>query len=550
MAIPLITLFVFAPLAGAVLLMLIPARAARVIQAIALTAALVPLVAGTYVFFALPSVPASPPASLVPAPAAARSSPGAAAAARCGADLKFVEDEEWIDVLGLVSARYFLGVDGLSAPMLPLVAIVSFAVLLAAMGRSPPSRGTLALLLVFSTAANGIVCSLDFLLFAVFWGGAFIPLLFLAGSGGGAERTRAAVSLALAGVAGFALIVIVLLALQGATATNVRPAGTLNLPELARRAGDFVRETPWLGGRARFDQWLFGLLFAALAAPIAVLPFQGRWVRTLSRSFTPASALLAGVLAPVGVYGLLRIAVPIFPSAAADFAFPLAILAAAGMLLGGLCARLERDWKARAARAAAVSMGGCLLGIATVSETGVQGALLQASGGGLAFAMLLLSIGTLEGRAGGCGLGGSGGNSGGMPRGARLAVVATLAAVSIPGFAGFWGGLTVLIAAFQAGARTPATPAVGFAVLGLAALVGWVLASCALIRALRGACSGPAADATPAPPDLDLCESASLAILGAFALALGIWPSLLLDATRSAAGLLAAILQAAARGGG
>lgn len=488
-------------------------------------------------------------------------------AAHPGADFRAVVSAPWSPSLG---ASFTLGVDGIGAAMLALSGLITTIATIAAFHQARFPRVYHALVLVLLAAMNGVFTSLDLLLFYVSWEAVLLPMLPLIGVFGGEQRRYAALKFFVYTLAGSVLMLAMLFGLwhgtpaAGRTVTvppavltaHAGPAATTlhglpvtppqgNAPATVHVPRGFdvrhlslqheaIAATPFLG----LSLATFGLLAVLLACLVKIpaVPLHTWLPHAHVQAPTAVSVLLAGALLKLGVYGLYRVAIPLFPQAARDVAPWLGWLGLAGILWGAIVALGQRDWKRLVAYSSVSHMGFCLLGLASGTGVGATGGMVQAVTHGLTAAMLFLLVGVVYDRAHHREVDGFGGLARPMPQFAWLLLLASLASAGLPGLCGFVGEFGVLMGGFTGPAPFPA-------IAGLATLAV-VLSAAYLLWTQKRVAYGPLAHQEHgAFADLDGRERAALLPLAALVVLLGVWPKPLADALRPACELVALQLQ-------
>jgi NADH-quinone oxidoreductase subunit M len=388
-------------------------------------------------------------------------------------------DLSWIPALGI---RLHLGVDGISLPLLVMTALPA----------GPSPRAFVALLLVLETGTLATFTVLDLMLFFLAFEMVLIPMYFLIASWGGAERAAAAWKFILYTLLGSVVMLLglLLIGVQG---------GTFDMVALAEANGD---------GLTRSTQLLAVLAIGiGFAVKTPMWPLHSWLPDAHTAAPTVGSVLLAGVLLKMGTYGLVRIALPIAPEGMHHFAPYLGAFAVAGIIYGSLaCLALVRegaggDLKRLIAYSSVGHMGFVLLGIATLTPSGVNGALFANIAHGLITGLLFFLVGALKERTGTTDLdrlAASGGARlyGRAPRFGGLLAFTAVASLGLPGLAGFWGELLAMLGAYQPadGLSRPAF----LTYLALAGL-GTLLTAGYLLLMVRRVCMGPLPPGEPAP---------------------------------------------------
>jgi len=433
-------------------------------------------------------------------------------------------DVSWVAGLGL---HVHLGVDGVSLPLVLLTALLVFACMLYGMRHVPAPgrpRALVALLLLVEGGVLGTFLALDLLLFFVFFEVVLVPMYVVVAVWGGPGRTRAAAKLILVTLLGSALMLVGFLVVWTQT-------GTLDMVVLAHRGG---------AGMSRGVQTLaFLAMGAGFAVKAPLWPLHTWLPDAHTEAPTVGSVLLAGVLLKIGTYGFVRIALPEVPQGARVLAPWLGTLAVAGILYGSLVCLAQTDLKRLVAYSSVGHMGFVLLGIATLTPVGVNGALFANVGHGLVTGLLFFLVGGVEERTGTTDVAALG--RGVYVRAPRLGALLTFGAVAslgLPGLAGFWGEMLAMFGAFRPAAVLDRPL---FLVLLAGAGVGAVLTAAYLLTMVRRVMQGPPEQIGPRLPDVVALEWAAWAPLVVLAVVVGLWPRALLGLTDPAVrGLLGA----------
>jgi NADH-quinone oxidoreductase subunit M len=419
------------------------------------------------------------------------------------AGMQFMEEFAWMPDFGIY---YRMGVDGIS---LWLVLLTTFLMIIAVAFSNQHVKenigGYMALMLMMETATIGVFLALDLVLFYVFWEFSLIPMYFLIGKWGGQNRVYAALKFFLYTLAGSTLMLVAILAVYFQTGSfNI-----LELPALATSLPAWLQQAAFLA---------FALAFAI---KVPLFPFHTWLPDAHVQAPTAGSILLAGVLLKLGTYGFVRFAVPMFPVAAADYAPLISILAVVGILYGALVALVQRDIKSLVAYSSVAHMGFIVLGIFSLNQQGVSGAVLQMVNHGLSTGALFLMVGMLYERRHTRDLAEFGGLWKSVPVFSFFFLVVAMSSAGLPGLNGFVGEFTILLGTF---ASSPF-----LAVLGT---LGIILAAWYLLVAFRRMAQGPLtnpANEKGVLPDLKWSEIAMLVPLVLLFFALGLFPNLLLN---------------------
>ncbi|PZG06254.1 complex I subunit 4 family protein [Nonomuraea aridisoli] len=361
------------------------------------------------------------------------------------ARMQFEIDRPWIPGLGL---RFHLGVDGISLPLVVLTALLTFLCFVYLCwrgGRSPDQlrddrpRELVFTLLVLEVGMIGTFLALDLLLFFVFFEIVLIPMYFLIGTWGGKGRRAASIKFILYTLLGSVVMLLGLLIIWAQT-------GTLDIEALSASHG---------AGMSRSVQILaFVAIGVGLAVKTPMWPLHTWLPDAHTEAPTVGSVLLAGVLLKMGTYGFARIAIPVLPEGAVAVAPWLGAFAVVGIVYGALACLAQRDLKRLIAYSSIGHMGFVLLGFATLTPVGVNGALFANVAHGLITGLLFFLAGAIKVRHPHADMPSMGGGLlATMPRLGSVLTFASIASLGLPGLAGFWGEMLALYGAFQ-----PANP--------------------------------------------------------------------------------------------
>lgn len=372
---------------------------------------------------------------------------------------------------GNFKIEYYLGVDGISLSLVLLTGILSVLSMLAAFSIDKYVRGFCVLFLLLETGMMGVFLALDFFLFYVFWEVMLLPMYFLIGIWGGPRREYAAIKFFLYTLLGSVLILIAILGFFFTSGTN-----TFDLMELAKLGQD---TSPAAKFSQTFQIVMFVLLFIGFAIKIPIVPFHTWLPDAHVEAPTPISMILAGVLLKMGGYGLIRIAYPICPVAAAtpQVAFVVATIGVVSIIYGALAAMAQTDFKKLVAYSSVSHMGYVTLGIAvlpvlnsTYYNWGLTGAMFQMLAHGVSSAGMFFLVGVIYERAHHRDLNKFGGLMNAMPLYGGLSIVIFFAGMGLPGLCGFVGEMFTVLAGFKY------SPAMGvIAALGVILTAGYIL---------------------------------------------------------------------------
>jgi NADH-quinone oxidoreductase subunit M len=404
----------------------------------------------------------------------------------------------WIPAYGI---SYHVGVDGLSVWLVILTTLLTPLALLASWSSIHERvREFNVFMLLLEAGMVGVFVALDLFLFYIFWEAMLIPMYFLIGVWGHERRIYAAIKFFLYTFAGSALMLVAFIVLY--RAAGVR---SFDLALLARQP-----VAPDL------QMWLFGAFALAFAIKVPMFPFHTWLPDAHVEAPTAGSVILAGVLLKMGVYGFLRLALPLFPIAAARFAPLIAILAVVGIIYGGLVSLVQPNLKKLVAYSSVAHLGFVMLGVAAMTTTAVVGAVYQMLNHGISTGALFLLVGMLYDRRHTFLIDEFGGLKAVMPWFSAVFLLICLSSIAVPGFNGFVGEFLILLGSW----RAPYAPG---PVLVAVAMVGVVLAAAYMLwmvqRVLYGEVTRPA---NAGLSDLSAREAMVLTPLVVLALFMGI----------------------------
>ncbi|MFA6569822.1 MAG: NADH-quinone oxidoreductase subunit M [Bacteroidota bacterium] len=365
--------------------------------------------------------------------------------------MQFVEKFRWIELgglpmLGNVRIDYFVGIDGLSAPMILLTAIVCFVASFASWSINKAHKGYFAMYLLLDLGMMGVFVALDFFLFYVFWELMLLPMYFLIGIWGGPRKEYAAIKFFLYTLFGSVFMLLVMIALYFAV-------GSFNMLDMMNPA-NFSKDSILFGIGTTWRLVAFMALFVGFAIKVPSVPFHTWLPDAHVEAPTPISVILAGVLLKMGTYGMLRISWPIFPDGVKYFQYFIAIVGVVSIVYGAFCALGQhkvgkRDFKKLIAYSSVSHMGYVMLGMASMTSIGMTGAIFQMFNHGTITAMLFMIVGVIYDRSHTRGLDDFGGLANKMPVYTFIMSIAFFAAIGLPGMSGFISEMFVFLGSFQ-----------------------------------------------------------------------------------------------------
>jgi NADH-quinone oxidoreductase subunit M len=474
MAVPLLTLLVFSPLAGAFLLSILPREPVAGVRRAAFVFSLVPFALSLWMLRLFD----------------ARS-----------ADFQLVERTPWIPAWGI---HYHLGVDGVSVFLVLLTTFLTPIVVLMSWGDIDRRvKEFFAFLLVLETGMLGALLALDLFLFYVFWEVMLVPMYLLIGVWGGTRRIYAAIKFVLFTMVGSLPMLVAILYLGW----RVKAGG-------GAFAFGFERFLA-LALSADEQRCLFGAFALAFAIKVPLFPLHTWLPDAHTEAPTGGSVILAGVLLKMGTYGFLRFALPLFPAAVHELAPLVITLAVIGIVYGALCATVQPDLKRLVAYSSVSHLGFVMLGLFALDPTAVAGSVFQMLSHGLSTGALFLLVGMLYERRHTRLIADYGGLWAVVPVYATCLLVAMLASVGLPGLNSFVGEFLILLGSFR---RWPWATAV--------ATSGVVFGALYLLWMYQRVIFGPVDDdANRALRDLGGREIALLAPVLALCVVMGLYPA-------------------------
>jgi len=448
-------------------------------------------------------------------------------------EIQLGTDLEWISQ---INARFHIGIDGMSLPLLVLSVLVTFLCCIYMWFHIPEPgkpKSFFALVLLLETGMSGSFVALDLILFFVFWEIVLVPMYFIIGIWGGPRREYAAVKFFLYTLFGSVFMLLSFLALW--LNSGGLEGGTFDMLEL-REMG--------VHGSSLFQNLVFLGLFLGFAIKVPMWPFHTWLPDAHTEAPTVGSVLLAAILLKMGTYGFIRIALPILPDAAVTYAPLIGILAVIAIIYGALCCLAQTDLKRLIAFSSVGHMGFVMLGIATLTDRGINGAIFGMVAHGLITGMLFFLAGSIHERYHTREIAELGGILQQIPRFGTLFTYSAIASLGLPGLAGFWGEMLALFGSYNPAAGLDPTL---FRVLMVGGAVGTVLTAGYLLWTIQrinlGRVPEKFADGHGIHDVVPL-EWIAWAPLLVLILAAGVVPGLLLDMTDGAVQSVASLFGA------
>jgi NADH-quinone oxidoreductase subunit M len=478
---PLLDIVIFLPLAGAVLLALIPRDRDKAIRYGALGVTLVAFVLSLFVLFDFDA---------------------AATGFQLGSDV------EWIPEWGIA---YVTGIDGISLWMVILTTFLMPLSVLASWSIRKRVKPFFVFLLALETGMIGVFCSLDLFMFYLFWEVTLVPMYFLIGMWGYERRIYAAMKFFLFTLVGS------LLMLAGILYIYFTAPGdpTFDLAKILQESSFSIE----------VQRLLFLAFFASFAVKVPLFPFHTWLPDAHTEAPTAGSVMLAGVMLKMGAYGLLRFAIPLFPDAAREFVPWIIGLSIIGIVYGAAVAAMQKDLKRLIAYSSVAHLGFVVLGLFVGSVEAMSGGILQMVNHGLSTGALFMLVGALYDRRHTREIADFGGLQKTVPIFAGIFLFTALSSLGLPGLNGFVGEFLILLGTFFE-----------YRWWVIPAAFGIVLAAVYLLWAYQRVFHGPVTnEENRRVPDLKWREIAMLAPLIVLILGIGVYPKPFLDRIEPAA---------------
>ncbi len=452
------------PLAGSLIVLLMPKGAELAIKGTSLvvTLALMGLALVAYGRYVNPSTPGgqAPVEVSLRERAAANtvevddSSASLSSAVVHDASGDLVTRQPWIRQFHI---QYYLGLDGISLSMVLLTGLVSVLACLASWNIEKQVKGYFALFLLLTSSMMGVFLALDMFLFYVFFEVMLLPMYFLIGVWGGENREYAAIKFLLYTLFGSVFILVAILLLYFFPGNQVMLGGSkfaghtfdaVRLAQAASETGFYPLKT---------QMWVFGLFFLGFCIKLPSFPFHTWLPDAHVQAPTPISMILAGVLLKIGGYGLIRLAWPLAPLGAQAMAWPVAILGVFSILYGALAAMAQTDFKKLVAYSSVSHMGYVTLGLAAMGlfndpryyAYGVDGAMFMMIAHGITSTGMFFLVGVIYDRAHTRDLKKLGGLFNVMPVYGAVSFLIFFGSMGLPGLCGFVAEVFVVLAAFN-----------------------------------------------------------------------------------------------------
>ena len=428
----------FLPLVGVVLMMLVPKAEDQMVKAIAVLTSVATLAVGVYTLLRFDFDQAG--------------------------TMQFVAENKWIP---LIKSSYFIGLDGISLPLYFLSMVITLLVVIYSLDHVPSPgnpKAFFSLMLVLQTGMAGTFIAQDLILFFVFFELVLLPMYFMIGVWGGENRQYASLKFFLYTMFGSALMLVAFLALFFKTG-----AESFSIPYLVENGSSIAKN---------LQIWIFAGMFVGFAVKVPMFPFHTWLPDAHTQAPTQGSVILAAILLKLGTYGFVRIAIPILPTAAKEWAPYIGALAVIGIIYGALGCLAQTDMKRLIAFSSVAHMGFVMLGISTLTPFGTNAAMFGMVAHGLITGMLFFVAGSVKERYHTLEIKRLGGLLKQMPRMGWILGFASMASLGLPGLAGFWGEFPAILSAYNPADGLNETT---FRVYMVIAALGTVLAAAYLL---------------------------------------------------------------------
>jgi NADH-quinone oxidoreductase subunit M len=382
--------------------------------------------------------------------------------------LQFYVNEPWIDA---IRSRFIMGCDGMSLPLYILTMVITLLVIIYSWNHIPEPGNPKAffiLILILQVGMAGTFVAQDLILFFVFFEVVLLPMYFMIGVWGGEQRRYASLKFFLFTLFGSAFMLLAFIALFFKTDGQSSPNG-FSIEYLMAHSSSLTRTTALL---------IFGGMFLGFAIKVPMFPLHTWLPDAHTQAPTVGSVILAAILLKLGTYGFIRIAIPILPSAAKEWAPWIGGLAVVGIIYGALCCLAQTDMKRLIAFSSVSHMGFVMLGIATLTPFGFNAAIFGMVAHGLITGMLFFVAGSVKERYHTLEIRRMSGMLKQAPRLGWILGFCAMASLGLPGLAGFWGEFPAILSAYSpvAGLKVET-----FRVYMVVAAIGTVLAASYLL---------------------------------------------------------------------
>jgi NADH-quinone oxidoreductase subunit M len=415
----------------------------------------------------------------------------------------------------LFAVDYELAIDGFSLIMVILTSVLAALSAIASIHIKKEWKGYFMLFLLLEIGMLGVFTAQNLILFFIFFEITLVPMFFLIGKWGYVEKEKAAYSFLIYNGLGSAILLIVIMVLFART-------GTTNIAALRHimTVGGVPLLAPISGPMK------FALLFALLAAfgiKLPIFPLH-TWMLRVHVQAPPSIVMLhAGVLLKIGAFGLIRFGLGIFPEQFREIAFFVAILGVINLLYGAFLALVQTDFKMVLAYSSISHMGIVLIGVGALNEVGIQGAIFQVVSHGLIAALLFFLVGVMHERVGTSKINDLGGLAKYMPQTSGFLLAGAMASLGLPGMSGFVSEFMAFLGLFK---EEPILAAIG--------ALGIILTAVYLLKAVLAITFGTTKNVLPeGVSEIKGIEFTPIFVLLALIIAIGVYPAILSEPLRA-----------------
>ncbi|MCW5981525.1 MAG: NADH-quinone oxidoreductase subunit M [Bryobacteraceae bacterium] len=421
-------------------------------------------------------------------------------------DFQFVEKANWIPSIG---ASYHLGIDGFGLLLVVLTGLLSFLSILSSWNAiTVRLKEYYAHFLLLEFACMGVFMALDFFLFFVFWELVLVPMYFIIAIWGGPRRVYSAIKFVIFTLFGSILMLLGILTLYYQHYRQFQVL-TFDINDLIRTS--VPPEMQW---------WIFWALFIGFAVKVPMFPLHTWLPDAHTEAPTAGSVILASVLLKMGTYGLIRFSLPLLPDAAKDptVVSVVAALSIIAIVYGALVCLMQKDWKKLVAYSSVSHMGFCTLGIIAMNPAGLSGSILQQINHGISTGMLFLIVGVVYERRHTRMIAEYSGLLRAMPVLTIVFLITAMSSMGLPPLNGFIGEITILRGAYEV--------SLGWA---FACVAGIALGAAYLIWLFQRTMLGEITEKNAGLRDLSFREIAYFAPLLVWAFWIGLYPKPFFD---------------------
>lgn len=475
MNLPILSLIIFIPLIGGILVLFLPKDKNQLIKISATTIATFPVILTGLVCLLFNQT---------------------------SSQVQFMEKIDWIPALGI---SYFVGLDGLGLPLVIITTLLSLLSLTISWNVSVRVKEYFALFLILEAGMLGVFMALDLFLFYIFWELVLVPMYFIIGIWGGPRKEYAAIKFILYTIIGSLIMLLGFLGIYFSAEPH-----TFNILELSQKEHLF---------KSSFvANMVFLALYVGFAVKIPIWPFHTWLPDAHVEAPTAGSVILAGILLKMGAYGFLRVSLPILPESAKYFAYLLAVLGLINIIYGAFVAMAQTDLKKMIAYSSISHMGYVLLGLASLTPTGLNGALMQCFTHGIITGSLFMLVGVIYDRAHLRDINAFGGLGKVVPAYTTIMGIAVMASLGLPALAGFISELLCFLGAFPV-----------FSLITAGAVLGVLITAIYLLWMYRQIFFGDLNEKYAKLEDLDRREWISLTPLMFLIILVGLYPKIILE---------------------